>query len=136
MDRRWLLDWIGRGVEWAFTFRNSDGVRYFHQAWLGRAIRKRPAAAGLFFGFGDGRSTTTVFIISDSLFQGQMVRRGVTVADRKEGLSLPRESLQYKGGPVGAGPGATTQVLLGWSEETTGRLEGPDSEARIGVLRN
>jgi len=32
-------------------------------------IRKRPAATGLFFGFGDGRSATTMFIVSVSYFR-------------------------------------------------------------------
>lgn len=32
-------------------------------------IKKRPAAAGLFFGFGDGRSAATMFTVSVSYFR-------------------------------------------------------------------
>ena len=32
-------------------------------------IGKRPATTGLFFGFGDGRSATTMFIVSVSRFR-------------------------------------------------------------------
>ena len=40
------------------------------------------------------------------------------------------------GNPVGLGQGATPQVFLGWSEETKGRLEGPNFEAKNGAFQN
>jgi len=79
--------WLHNGVRYAVTswlsLTNNNGTYYFGEASLGAAtdivaagsgnvnsIKKRPAATGLFFGFGDGRSTTTMFIVSVSYFRG------------------------------------------------------------------
>ena len=72
-----LLNWNERSALSPRDFTDSDDARYFDQAWLKKTTdivegrrgnvnlnRKRPAAAGLFFDFGDGRSTTTAFIVS------------------------------------------------------------------------
>jgi hypothetical protein len=54
---------------------------------------KRPFAAGLFFDFGDGRSTTIVFILSLDLARWQRVGGSVGTSDRLKRSYLPRESL-------------------------------------------
>jgi len=60
--------------------------------------KKRPAAAGLFFDVGDGRTTTTIFIMSVSLSRWQMIgRRRMVVANRLVRLSSPMESLPHRG---------------------------------------
>ena len=70
MGESQLLKWNRHGVLSALSFTDS-GVCHFDRAWLRKTTdngevnrgnvnqsRKSPAAAGLFFDFGDGRSTT------------------------------------------------------------------------------
>jgi len=45
---------------------------------------KRPADTGLFFGFGDGRSTTTAFIIVFGLSRAQVTETQTVVQDARE----------------------------------------------------
>lgn len=95
-----VLSQSGRALMSGPSVTDSDGVPYYGQAWLRKATdigggkigntnqsRKRSAATGLFFDFGDGRSTTTISIISLNLSHWQMMGRRMVGADRLNGVT-------------------------------------------------
>jgi hypothetical protein len=76
MGKRRLLNSNRCGVLPPLNFIDNNGVRYFDQAWLGKATdvvegnrgnvkqsTGRPAVTGLVFDFGDGRPSATIFTL-------------------------------------------------------------------------